>query len=156
MKTATKLYSFLLSLYPRGYQQAFRAQMMQTFVDHYQDVEKLESHVSIGFWFSTIADEAQNIARQHTTLLTERNPFLRVTIGKLLLSMLLLIPFYATFFVLLVKISLALSHPHVSGIGVLVAFLLLLVVPGACGLGVSYLLASALVSIFRKRKASSA
>jgi hypothetical protein len=152
MKTAIHVYSFLLSLYPHKYQQAFRAQMLQTFIDQYQDIEKSGGGVSTGFWCSTIADEVQNIARQHTILLTNKNPFLKVTIGKLLLSMLLVIPVYPIFYVLLVKTSLALPHPHLSGIGVLIALALLLVVPGVGSLVTSCVLASAMVSLSQNAK----
>jgi hypothetical protein len=156
MKTAIHFYRFLLCLYPRSYKEAFRAPMLQTFIDHYQDVEKSEGRVSVRFLFSTLADEVQDIARQHTTLLTERNTFLKVTIGKLLLSMLLLIPLYTTFYVVLVKTSLALHHPHVSGIGVLIVLALLLVVPGICSLMASYVLASAFVNVFPSRETKNA
>ena len=153
MKTAMHIYNLLLSLYPRSYQKAFRAQMQQTFIDSYKDVEESEGHESIRFWLSTIADEAQNIARQHADSLTEGNNFLKITCGKLLVSTLLFIPLYAAFGASLVKLSLALPHPHLSGIAVLIALSLLLVLPGILSVTMSYLVASAFVSLFPKRKA---
>ncbi len=153
MKNAIRLYNVILMFYPHSYREFFGAQMMQTFMDNYKDVEESDGSVSIRFGISAITDEIQNILRQHATSLTEGNNFLKVTVSKLVVSAILLVPLYAVFCALLVKISLALPHPHVSGIGALIALTaILLLLPGLLGGMTSWVFASALVSVFPKRK----
>lgn len=151
MKNAKAIYKVLLNLYPRRYQNTFGAQMMQTFLDNYQDVETWEKRTSMGFWFSTISDEAQNILRQHFEYLAEENAFLQVTATKLLATAVFFIPWCVLFYAALVHVMLAMPHPHVNGIGALIALSALLLLSGVLGLAASYLSASALVSVLVKR-----
>ena len=147
MKHANQIYKVLLKLYPQSYREAFGTQMMQTFIDHYADVEKSEGRVSLSFWLSVITDEVRNIPAQHLTPLKGTGTFLEVTVTKLALSAVLLIPLYVLFYAVLVQVSLALPHPHLSGIGVLIALAALLLLPGVFSLVASYALASAVVRI---------
>ena len=154
MKNALRIYKSLLRLYPHRYRKEFGEQMTQTIIDCYKDTEQSKGIFRMRFWLPAIADEIQNVARQHLTSLTAEGNFLKVTAGRLIISAMLFIPLYAIFGVLLVRISLALPHPHISGVGVLIAFALLLVLPGIVSAIVSYLLASALLCIVPKRKES--
>jgi len=154
MSKAVCAYKLLLYLYPRRYRVAFAAQMLQTFIDYYTDVERSEGRVSTRFWLSAITDEVTNIGRQHMLSLAE-NGLLRPTTSKLLLAAVFLVPLYPVFLVGVVKTSLALPHPPLSGIGVLIAFAAILLIPSALGLIVSYLLAgfvSALAGTFADRR----
>ena len=153
MKTARRVYSMLLMLYPHGYRKAFGAEMMQTFIDHYADVEKSEGRVSMTFWLWAMADEIKNVARQHAAPRTARDSFLRVTTTKLIMSALLLVPLYAVFYAVLVNVSLALPHPHVSGVGVVFTLAALCLLPGVLSGVCGYVIASAVVSVFTGRKA---
>jgi hypothetical protein len=156
MRNAVRTYKLLLSLYPYDYRAAFAAPMLQAFIDHYTDVERCEGQVSMRFWLSTIADELVNIRRQRMMSWTEEG-FLRATTWKLLLAAAFLVPLYPVFLAGVVKTSLTLPHPSLSGIGVIVAFGALLVIPSILGLTVSYLLAclvSALVGTFSGRRAA--
>jgi hypothetical protein len=154
MKSAVQFYRFLLSLYPASHQKAFGAQMLQTFIDHYQDVEESQSSVVIFFWLATIADEMASIARERTSWLWEGNGFWRMSPWKLVLSVPPMIPFYAISCALLVKVSLGVPHPHVSGIGFPFALAFFLVLPGIFSAAASYAFASALFSLLPRRKAS--
>ena len=152
MKTAIRIYNFLLRLYPPGYRKEFGAQMMQTFMDHYEDIEKAGGRTGMYFWSLTVTDEVRNIARQRAAFLTEENNFLKVSVWKLVISGILLLPLYAIFCASLVKISLALPHPHVSGIFAIIAMATVAVIlPGLFSVVVSYTLASAFVGIFPRR-----
>ncbi len=153
MKNAVRIYDVLLRFYPQSYQEAFGAQMRQTFIDHYRDVEESEGRVSVGFWFSTLTDEMQNIFRQHATALAEGNGFLKVTFWKSVVAAVFGLPLYIIFYLLLVKVSLALPHPHVSGISAILALAaVLLVFPGVLSLMVSYVLASTLIRVVSERR----
>ncbi|MCX6049666.1 MAG: hypothetical protein NT075_31590 [Chloroflexi bacterium] len=152
MKNAQLIYNGLLKFYPHNYRKEFGAQMMQTFIDHYQDVEKSEGRVSINFWRLAITDEVKNITKQQITFLIEENNFQKVSVSTMVVSALLFMPLYALFYVALVKVSLALPHPHVSGIGVIIALAALLLFPGVLSMVVSYMLAHAFVSVFTKHK----
>lgn len=152
MRRAIRGYKLLLNLYPHGYRAAFAAQMTQTFIDHYQDIEELEGHVGMRFWISTGMDEAANIVRQHSATLMESS-FLRITAWKLVVTAMFFVPLLPVFLVAVVRTSLALPHPHVSGLGVVVAFAALLAIATALGVMVSYLLASAIVRVFARTQA---
>jgi uncharacterized BrkB/YihY/UPF0761 family membrane protein len=151
MKNPTRIYNLLLWFYPSSYRKAFGAQMMQTFIDHYDDVQKSEGHASAQFWFSIITDELQNIGRQYAVSFRERNDFLKLTASKLVASALFLVPLYIVSCMVLTKIALTVPHPHVSGIGAVVALaVLLIVLPGILSVVTSYLIASILVTLFHR------
>lgn len=152
MKNARFLYAQLLKLYPRSYREAFGAEIMQTFMDHYMDVEQSEGCVSIAFWLPMISDEIKNILEQQRASLMEENTFLKMTLSKWVLSGVFLIPLFILCYAALVKVALALPHPPVSGMGVLFALATLLLFSSVFSVVSSCLLANALVSVFLKRK----
>ena len=156
MKNARTLYAALLKLYPRRYRQAFGAQMLQTFLDHYQDVVTTEGRVGLAFWWATLCDEVPNIVRQHATAWIEERSFLQPSAAKLALAALLLFPLFALCYAAFVHVCLTLPHPHTGGIGVLFALAALLLLPGGVSLMVSYILASACIHLFAGRKAEAA
>ncbi len=151
MKTATYIYNLLLQLYPRSYRNAFGAQMLQTFVDQYTDVATSAGRVSMHFWVFTVTDEMNNITRQHIESIMEAHPFLQITVPKLVVSAVLLIPLYAVCYAALVTASLVLPHPHVSGLGFLLALAALVLLSGVFSVVASYVLASTLVRVFPTR-----
>lgn len=151
MKNAMRIYSALLKLYPRSYRSAFGVQMLQTFIDHHEDVEKSEGSVGAGFWLSVMGDEIRNIAAQHLISVRDENSFLKLTGPERVVSALLLVPLGALFYAALVGTSLALPHPPLTGISVLVALAVLLLLSGLLSLAASYILASVLVGVSLKR-----
>jgi hypothetical protein len=153
MKNAIRIYNFLLRFYPRSYRETFGAQMMQTFSDQYEEVQASEGQVSIHFWLWTIADEIQNIVREQMSWLPQVNHFVKVSIGKLILSAVFLLPLYPIFVLVFIRTSLALPHPSVSGFSALFALAaVLLVLPGVASILVSYLLASTIAATFSSAK----
>ena len=154
MKTAQQIYNLLVQLYPRSYRNLFGAEMMQTFMDHYQDVEASAGKVNMQFWLALIIDEMPSIAREHAASQLTRHPFLQLTISKVVIGVMILIPLYSLLFALLVKIALAIPHPPLHGLAVLITFALLLLLPGVFSIMVSYLLASAFVSGLCKYRVS--
>ena len=149
MNNAIRIYSALLRLYPRGYRQAFGPQMLQTFADQVHDLEGASGAgdsgaLSPAFWAATLADELQNIVRQHAAPLSQTGHVLKLTGAKLALSAVLLLPLYLTLCLVLVNVSVAIPHPPLSGLSVIFAFgMLLVVIPGLLSAALSYLLASA-------------
>lgn len=153
MKNAVQIYDVLLRFYPQSYREAFGAQMRQTFIDHYRDVEASEGQVSMGFWLSALTDEMQNILRQHAAIFTEGDGFLKVTFWKSVVAAAFVLPLYVIFYLLLVRLSLALPHPPVSGISAVLALAaVLLILPSVLSLMVSYVLASALIRALSERR----
>lgn len=153
MKSAIRIYALLLHLYPRRYRATFGAQMRQTFIDQYQDLQASQGHVGPRFWLALFSDEIQNIVREHMSWLTQENHFLKLSIAKVILAALFLIPLYPAFVLLFVRTSLALPHPSISGLGALIALAaVLLILPGVASILVSYLLASILAIPFASAK----
>lgn len=83
MNNARTLYTALLKLYPCRYRQAFGTQMLQTFLDHYQDMVSTEGRVGLAFWWATFCDEVPNIVRQRVTAWTEERSFLQPSVATL-------------------------------------------------------------------------
>ncbi len=153
MKHAIRLYSLLVTLYPRGFRETFGAQMRQTFADHYEDVERSEGHVGLRFWLALAVDELQHVGRQHADSLTKGGVLRKAVVGKAVVVALFFLPLYAACLGLMVNLALALPHPHVSGIFVVIAIAsVVLVLPGIVSLTVSCLLVNALASIVAKDK----
>jgi phosphoribosylaminoimidazole-succinocarboxamide synthase len=71
VNNARTLYTALLKLYPCRYRQAFGTQMLQTFLDHYQDRVSTEERGVLAFWWATLCDEVPNIVRQQVTAWTQ-------------------------------------------------------------------------------------
>ncbi len=154
MNIAKQLYTLLLRLYPRSYRNAFGADMLQTFVDQYTDVKTSAGRVSMYFWLSTVTDELQNILRQYRTSLTEGHAFLRLTVTKLVVSAMLLIPLYPLCYAALVSAALRLPHPSVSGLGFLGVLAMVVLLAGIFSGATSYLLVSLVLSVRSQRKMS--
>ncbi|HEX7734615.1 MAG TPA: hypothetical protein VF458_07125 [Ktedonobacteraceae bacterium] len=68
---ATRLYAFLLTLYPQGYKYAFGPQMVQTFKDYYADVVESGQQAEVPFWFGVVSDEVRGILREQLAVLKE-------------------------------------------------------------------------------------
>ena len=153
MKTAERIYGVLLTLYPRGYREAFGPEMMQTFLDHYEDVARSGGHVGSGFWLSALTDEIKNIARQHRASLTTAGDLSKVSTTASVVSALLFVPLCAVFYAALVTVSLAVPHPPVSGVGVVVTLSGLLFLSAVLSAVSSSALAGALVRAFTRSAA---
>jgi len=69
LRSALRLYAWLVRLYPRDYRSTFGAQMLQTFKDQYRDILETEGTVKLGFWIETIVDETNNITKEHVVSL---------------------------------------------------------------------------------------
>lgn len=154
MKIARRLYKLLLTLYPHSYRTAFGEQMMQTFIDHYTDVATSVGRVRMDFWLFMIIDEIKNIMRQQMISLREDRTLLTVTVAKVVVSAVLLIPLSALCYAILVNAILAVPHPPVSGIGFLIALAALVLFSGVLSVVVSYVLASLVVRALPKRSIS--
>lgn len=152
MKTAIRTYNLLLKFYPRQFRKEFGAQMIQTFRDHYNDLEKSGGHMGMFFWFMATKDEVRNIFRQRLAFFTEGNRLLKMSVEKLVLSAILVLPLYGIFCASIVNISLTLPHPPLSGIYAIIAMATVAVIlPGILSVVLSYTLASAFVSIVTNR-----
>ena len=150
MRNPRGVYKALLKLYPTGYRSAFGDEMLQTFIDHYRDVEEAEGGVVISFWLSVVTDEMRNIAAQHRKSLMEADTFLEVTAPKLAIAAVLLIPLYAALYAVLVKVALSLPHPPLSGLAVAIALATLVLLPGLMSIATSYALASVLIEVLHR------
>jgi hypothetical protein len=60
---ATRVYRWLVRLYPAAYRRLFGEQMLQTFQDHYRDAVATGEESETGFWLGVFADEARAIPR---------------------------------------------------------------------------------------------
>jgi len=58
-----QIYSQLLKLYPKRFQERFGEEMIQTFKDQYR-----EEKIGLSFWINTLVDETGNIFREHFNL----------------------------------------------------------------------------------------
>ena len=154
MKTAKRLYTLLLMLYPQSYRTAFGEQMLQTFVDHYTDVATAAGGVGLDFWLLMVSDEITNIVRQQLVSLSAGRARLRVTAAKVVVSAVLLVPLYVVCYATLISAVLSAPHPPVSGIGVLIALAGLVLLSGILSAAASYALASLVVRVLPKRAMS--
>jgi len=150
VKRAIQCYNALLALYPPAFRKQFAAEMRQTFLDQYTDLQTSGGAVGIRFWLATMLDELQNIIQQYTAFLTNGNLFWRISIGKAAVCAFLFLPLYITFTLAFINLSLALPHPSISGLGVLAAFaLLLFILPVTASLVVGYLIGAVLATLAR-------
>jgi hypothetical protein len=145
MKTAERVYDALLRLYPQSYRDTFGAEMRQTFRDLYQDVQRSHGRVGVGFWLEIVGDDLRNVLRQHAACAAAGNGSPGVTVFRRALTAALSVPLYALMFAALVRVCLALPHPHVSGLGALAALSALFVLPAFLSLAASWALATGLV-----------
>ena len=85
---AIRFYSLLLKFYPAPYRQAFTQQMLQTFKDHYNDMDEEERHMSVVFWFGVLSDELKGIAREQAIALWRREwLFFGIILGILIIPL---------------------------------------------------------------------
>ena len=82
MKNARTLYTALLKLYPGRYQEEFGLQMLQTFLDHYQDLVSTQERMGLAFWWATLCDEVPNIVRQRVTAWREERNFFEPSVER--------------------------------------------------------------------------
>ncbi len=144
MKTAVFLYSIVLRVYPRSYRVAFGADMLQTFIDSYGDMEAPGKLAHLRFWLFMLGDELGNIVQQHGVAFVQRYPFYRVSLPRLLVAGLCFIPAFIVCYAVLISITLWLPLPAVSGLGFPLALLALTMLSAiASGFG-SYTLACTL------------
>jgi hypothetical protein len=69
---AIRWYASLLRLYPAQHRNAFGAQMLQTFRDHYRDIREHQRGVGVAFWLAVVGDEARNITKEQVIALRTR------------------------------------------------------------------------------------
>jgi hypothetical protein len=150
---ATQFYRLLLQhLYPRRYREAFGDDMLQTFSDYYADAKALNDHAGVRFWASLIADDLQNAGRQHLASLTEGDGTVTLSVGRLALAALFLIPLFVFLSAASIMVALAVPHPPVNGIIVPIALVMVgVVVPGVFGAAVSWGLAGVVQGLWSKR-----
>lgn len=65
VRTALRVYTLLVHLYPRAYQAAFGAQMLQTFKDQYTDMVVRERNAGLIFWLGVLSDAVTSIPGEH-------------------------------------------------------------------------------------------
>lgn len=148
------IYKLLLKLYPAGYRKAFGAQMLQTFADQLEDLTHSGQTIGFSFWLSTFVDEMKNIFTQYALSLSATNGFLKPSISKFFMTAIFVVPLFATFCTLVVGISLTLPHPHPSGVFAILALVAIwLIFPAILALLSSYILASAVLSVWEELKA---
>jgi hypothetical protein len=75
---AERVYAWLLRLYPRAHWQAFGAQMLQTFRDHYRDAVETGGEQIAWFWLSVVGDEGKSLLREHIAAFAERIWFMKM------------------------------------------------------------------------------
>jgi murein DD-endopeptidase MepM/ murein hydrolase activator NlpD len=115
---ATRIYQWLVRLYPVSYRRLFGEQMLQTFQDHYRDAIASGDESEGRFWLGVFADEVKALpraqvaavkeawrrwaiatpaarGREETIMMTRRRPRLR-SYWLLYLLLLLFIPIAAT------------------------------------------------------------
>jgi hypothetical protein len=62
---ALRAYALVVRLYPRAYQSAFDAQMLQTFKDQYDDMVVQEGNAGLMFWLGVLGDAVTSIPGEH-------------------------------------------------------------------------------------------
>jgi hypothetical protein len=126
----------------------FASEMEQTFADLYREADHT-GRLSLGmFLVAFLIDELRNILAQHWTELAVARRTGTIPAGQILLAAFLVIPCWVGATGISVSLALALPHPALSGVFVLVALaLVLLIVPTLVALAVSWLLARATLHI---------
>jgi hypothetical protein len=71
LRRATRVYRWLVRLYPAAYRRLFGEQMVQTFQDHYRDTVASGEESEARFWLEVITDEAKAIPRACLTAAQE-------------------------------------------------------------------------------------
>jgi len=157
MKGPLRVYGLLIRLYPRPFRDAFAAQMLQTFADLYQDVAAAEGRAGVRFWLPLVADEVQNVVKQHAISLTERTVSLNVPVARAVVAALIFLPLYPVLCGLTVKLALSVPHPSIGGVAAIAAMgLVALILPGIVSVAASCFLAGALLRPRSRRGGRSA
>jgi len=68
---ATRVYRWIVRLYPAAYRRLFGEQMLQTFHDHYRDTVASRKESETRFWFGVIADEMKALPRARLVTMQE-------------------------------------------------------------------------------------
>src|SRR5437762_2982103 len=68
-RKALRYYAVLLKLYPAAFQRTFGAQMRQTFLDHYEDIQTALGRAGIRFWLGVVGDGVFSIVQEHSSTL---------------------------------------------------------------------------------------
>ena len=107
---AIRFYSFLLSWYPSYFSEKFHSEMLQTFKDHYVDVDENEGGAGIGFWFDTISDDMLGIVREQLSASKRKSIYRSVIFvtACLFLGSFLIIPVVSLFLLYISQVSLLL------------------------------------------------
>lgn len=69
---ASRVYAWLIHLYPKEHRRAFGSQMLQTFQDHYHDAIETRGESTLRFWLGVLGDESKSVAREQQAALRER------------------------------------------------------------------------------------
>jgi capsular polysaccharide biosynthesis protein len=70
-RRATRVYRWIVRLYPAAYRRLFGELMLQTFQDHYRDAVATGEESEARFWLGVVADEAKAIPRACLTAAQE-------------------------------------------------------------------------------------
>jgi len=62
-RRATRVYRWMVRLYPASYRRLFGEQLLLTFQDHYRDAVATGEDSAIRFWLGVITDEMKAIPR---------------------------------------------------------------------------------------------
>lgn len=145
-------YRLLLRLYPRRFREEFGDDMLQTFLDYHADATAGDGQAGFRFWTFLIVDDLRSAARQHLATVTGGSGTVTLSIGRLALTMLFLVPLFVVLSAASVTIALAVPHPPVNGIIVPIALVMVgIVVPGTVGAAISWSLAGAVQHLWAKR-----
>ncbi|HEV8666819.1 MAG TPA: hypothetical protein VN665_03150 [Candidatus Paceibacterota bacterium] len=150
-----KIYTVLLLLYPKAHRIRFGNEMMQVFEDAYAEAKS--KGVLATFWARIISDAvvsapAERMAELENNLITfMHNEYFKPTISKVILAAVGTVPLFWILTLAFVDLSEHLPHPHVSGVGVLLAFSLIVFVPMIVSATISYVCACGIAAVFKNR-----
>lgn len=68
---ATRVYAWLVRLYPRAYQRRFGQQMVQTFQDHYRDAVETTEESPLRFWLGVASDTGISLMRERNAAMRD-------------------------------------------------------------------------------------
>jgi hypothetical protein len=71
-RRATRVYRWIVRLYPASYRRLFGEQMLQTFQDHYRDAVATGEESVTRFWLGVITDEVKALPRAQLAAAQER------------------------------------------------------------------------------------
>ena len=147
-----RVYRLLLRAYPRRYREEFGDDMLQTFTDYHTDIVATNGHAGVQFWAPLIADDLRNAGRQRLASLSDGDGTSTLSVGRLVLAALFLVPIFVLLSAASVTVALAMPHPPINGIVVPIALVTVaIVVPGTLGAAICWGLAGAAQHLWSKR-----